>query len=92
MHLGCNGDVVAVCSHGPVPAALHIVQLLELILPVEVSTRAQLRYAERRTCCWRRMLSKTERCMASLAAASSISCCRCSCNLRSSLRHKERVM
>lgn len=32
MHLRCNGDVVAVCSHGPVPSALHIVQLLQLLL------------------------------------------------------------
>ena len=38
------------------------------------------------TCCRRRKSSTMDRCIASLAAASSISCCRCSCKLRSNLK------
>ena len=87
-HLCGHGDVVAIGCNRSVSSALQLVKLLDFVLQTAwVMTHSPARAAEV-TCCCRCTCSTWERCIASLAAASSISCCRCSWMLRSNLQLK----
>ncbi len=87
-HLCGHGDVVAIGCNRSVSSALQLVKLLDFVLQTAwVMTHGAARAAEV-TCCCRCTCSTWDRCIASLAAASSMSCCRCSWMLRSNLQLK----